>query len=153
MIAWLTLLMYLQAGLPHKPADEYALHFAFAFRDRPIAEAVHARAGQRDLAPVTTSAGPLPYLTLQLDILQLPAGETRLRVATAEEEQWMTRKITPGSKLKIDLGFTDDIKDHVAPFSYTIYFLTSDKTPVNKIDLYFDASGEYYVNGQRRGKL
>ena len=55
--------------------------------------------------------------------------------------------------LKLDLGFTDDIKDRVGAYEYTVFFLNEDKDQVSKIVIYFEKDGTYLVNGETRGKI
>jgi hypothetical protein len=55
--------------------------------------------------------------------------------------------------IKLDMGFTDDIKDQVAANQYIILFLSKDKTPLSKIEILFQRDGTYLVNGEKRGKV
>ncbi len=56
-------------------------------------------------------------------------------------------------KVKLDLGYTDDIKDRVSAYEYVAYFLSDDKKPLSRVVLFFDKDGTYYVNGEKRGRL
>jgi hypothetical protein len=55
--------------------------------------------------------------------------------------------------VKLELGFTDDIKDHVGPYEFTILLLDDGKQPVSRVVIYFKSDGTYLVNGQMRGKI
>jgi hypothetical protein len=63
------------------------------------------------------------------------------------------KKFDPSTIIKLELGFTDDIKDRVGAYEYTVVFLDEDKDPVSRIVIYFEKDGTYLVNGQNRGKI
>ncbi len=51
------------------------------------------------------------------------------------------------------LGFVDDMKDHVSGYLHVITFYDDDRNPVSQIVIEFDKDGNYFVNGQQRGKV
>ena len=101
----------------------------------------------------TKGSGLLPYLYLNLKVLKQQSNEIRLKVIENGTNHVLSKKVDPSTILKLDLGFTDDIKDRVGAYEYTVVFLNEDKDPVSRIVIYFEKDGTYLVNGQNRGKI
>ncbi len=99
------------------------------------------------------AGGPLPYLHVRLNFLKLAAEENRLLVVSEKNKTVLQKKITQDGFVRLDLGFTDDIKGRVTPYEYTITFLSTTKVPQSKIVLYFEEDGTYFVNGEKHGKI
>ena len=94
-----------------------------------------------------------PYLYLHLKVLKLIPEEVRIKVVKNNSQVLLARKFDPNVVLKLDLGFTDDIKDRVTAYQYLITFLTKEKSELSKIEIFFEKDGTYLVNGEKRGKL
>lgn len=147
-------LFFLQDDVPFKPLDEFEIKLNFEFKDRPRVSPnrvyTDRMAGENERSQGT---GPLPYLYLNLRVLKQKPEEVRIRILINGNKTVLNKKFDVNTVLKLDLGFTDDIKDRVGPYEYNIFFLTKDKDPVSKVIVYFDEDGTYFVNGQLRGKL
>jgi len=146
-------LLCLQGETPLKPLEEFEVKLNFEFKDR-VKDSNKVEMNQTHRAyEKSRVSGPLPYLFLNLRILKQHPDVARVRVEQNGVSSVMNKKFDMTTVLKLDMGFTDDIKDRVSPYEYTVTFLTKDKTPINRIIIYFEEDGTYIVNGQVRGKI
>ncbi|MEO8473551.1 MAG: hypothetical protein ABI477_15235 [Chryseolinea sp.] len=152
----LLLSMYLflfQDKVPFKPNEEFDLKLKFEFKER-----THTDPNKVSLDPTNgevqrnRGSGPLPYLFLNLQVLKQAPSEIRVKVFEAGKLAY-NKKVDLNTIIKLDLGFTDDIKDRVSAYEYTVMFYTESKEPVSRIVVYFHKDGTYLVNEQVRGKL
>lgn len=143
-----------QDTVPYKPTEEFELKLNFQFKDRPRADP-----NKLDLAQTRKeyerqhTAGQLPYLFLDFRVLKQQPSEIRVRVYENNSKIVHNKKVDVNTVIKLELGFTDDIKDHVGAYEYTIVLLDDDKHPVSRVVVYFQQDGTYLVNGQMRGKI
>ncbi|MFN3840271.1 MAG: hypothetical protein ACK4RF_06150 [Cyclobacteriaceae bacterium] len=139
--------------IPYKPDPEFELRFSMSFKTRPPADVnkvqVEETFGEYEKR---TNTSPLPYVVLFLNVIKADEDEARLSVSKGGKA-FMGRKIEPGTEVKLDIGFADDIKDRTTAFEYVITFQTEKKKPVSRIVIYFSESGDYLVNGVKRGKI
>ena len=154
-LTWLLYaLIFLQDETPFKPMEEFEIKLNFEFKDRPARDPNKIELDQtRKEAERSRGSGPLPYLFLNLKVLKQSPEEVRIRVLENGARTVLNKKFDMNTVLKLDMGFTDDIKDRVSAYEYTVYYLTDDKDPVSKVVIYFEEDGTYLVNGQKRGKL
>ena len=146
---------FIQDQIPYKPSEEFDLKLNFEFKDRSSGRDPNKI--DMDLSPKEyhkkNGAGILPYLHLNLRILTQQSNEMRVKVIENGNKNVLNKKFDASTVLKLDCGFTDDIKDRVGPYEYTVVFLNEDKDPVSRIVIYFEKDGTYLVNGQNRGKI
>ena len=146
---------FIQDPIPYKPSEEFDLKLNFEFKDRNAGR--NPNKIDMDLSPKEyqkkTSAGVLPYLHLNLRVLTQQPNEIRIKVIENGNKNVLAKKLDTSTVLKLELGFTDDIKDRVGAYEYTVVFLNEDKDPVSRIVIYFEKDGTYLVNGQNRGKI
>ncbi len=139
--------------IPFKPDPEFELRISMNFKTRPPADVnkikVDETFGEREKRTSTT---PLPYVVLFLTVIKAGEGETRLSVSKGGKP-FMSRKIEPGKEVKLDIGFTDDIKDRTTDYEYVVTFLSDKKQPISRIVIYFSEGGDYQVNGVKRGRI
>ncbi len=146
--------LFLQTETPFKPMEEIEVKLNFEFRERIREDANKINMDQtRATNERSRGSGPLPYLFVNVKVLKQNADEVRLKVVENGSRIKLNKKFDMNTLLKLDLGFTDDIKDRVTAHEYTIYYLTKDKQPLSKIIIFFEEDGTYIVNGQVRGKL
>lgn len=143
-----------QDTVPYKPMDEFEVKLNFEFRERHRGDPnkVELDRTQKEVERSRGSA-PLPYLFLNFRALKLSDTEVRARVLENNSKVAFNKKIDTSSVLKLELGFTDDIKDRVGPYEYTILLLNENKEPLTRVVIYFQTDGTYLVNGQMRGKI
>lgn len=144
------LMLPFQETTPYKSADEFELKLDMQFRKRPGPEQNKVDMENRTLPSAGMNA---PYLYIDLRVLKPAAEEFRIKVVKNNKEILMSRKFNPSLVVRLDLGFIDDIKDHISPYQYLITFLSRDKDPLSKIEIFFEKDGTYIVNGEKRGKI
>lgn len=139
-----------QDQTPYKANDEFELKLDLQFKQRPKSETKIELDHHRTLPNSGMSA---PYLYLHLKVLKAIPEEVRIKVLKNNSQILLSRKFDPKVVLKLDLGFTDDIKDRVSAYQYLITFLSKEKSELSKIEIFFETDGTYVVNGEKRGKL
>ncbi|WP_276374894.1 hypothetical protein [Chryseolinea sp. H1M3-3] len=151
-ILWVAIIFFslLQDQVPFKPTDEFQLKLDLQFKKRPYTENHTIEMEKRTLP---TSGMDAPYLYIDLLVIKPLPEEVRIKVNNNKGENLLTRKFDSKVKVRLDLGFTDDIKDRATAHQYIITFFTKDKTPSSRIEIFFEEDGTYLVNGEKRGKI
>jgi hypothetical protein len=142
-------LVLFQDQVPYKSNDEFDLKLDLQFKQRPRSE-TKVEFDRRTLPAGGMNA---PYLYLNLKVLKVVPEEVRIKVLKNNAETLLARKFDPDLVVKLDLGFTDDIKDRVTAYQYLITFLSKEKSVLSKIEIFFETDGTYLVNGEKRGKI
>lgn len=137
--------------IPFKPKDEFDIKLDYQFKQRPQADPNSVNIGET--YERRNAGSVLPYLTLHISVLKLPEAKMRLRVSKNIDDRPINRKVDIQSVIQLDLGFTDDMKDRVTAYEYTISFVSAEKLTVNKILISIDKDGSFFVNGEKRGKF
>jgi len=156
MIRILTIFLsvFLLQDTPYKAKEDFEVKLEYQFKQRPVVESTTVRFDEtqkeRDRR---TATGILPYLMIRINLLKIPEEEVRVKVVTNRSRSVLNKKIETGTSFVLDLGFTDDVKDHVAPHEYDILFLSSDKKELSRIHLFIEEDGTFLVNGEKRGKF
>jgi len=140
-----------QTEVRYKSRDEYDLKMDYKFKDRPPEE--NKPAYEADPKRAQKSSGQLPYLVMTITVLSVTDQEVRVKVTDINRKTRLNRKVAKDSKIEIDWGFSEDVKDHIVPHVYTIDFLDEQKIPVSRIFLVVEEDGTLLVNGEKRGKL
>lgn len=135
----------------YKPDNEFEFKFDYSFKERMLNEKPDYQAQDPDRRP--TSTGPLPYLKTEVKFLKLNADEVRVKVVNHKGTTVINRKVNANLVLKIDWGFSDDVKDQIVSYSYTIFLMNDDKEVLSRITLNADKDGTFFVNGQKKGRL
>lgn len=152
LLVFVTLsLCFLNQEVPFKPSDEFEVKLDYKFKERPPVEKPDYQAPTTSIAQ--KASGPLPYLRTDIILKVQAAEEIRLRVINSDGITVANRKISSNEVIKIDWGFTEDVKDRISSHQYTIQFLNSDKKPVSQIVLIMEEDGTLLVNNSKRGKL
>ena len=137
--------------IPFKSNDEFELKLQLEFRKRPMQDINTIELEKRSVP--STGGMPAPYLHINLRVLKVVPEEVRVKVTKNPNETLLTKKFDPNVVIKLDLGFTDDIKDRVSAHQYVVTYLSKERTPLSKIEIFFEKDGTYLVNGEKRGKL
>lgn len=153
VFAFLVCAFLFQDKVPYKPHEEFDLKLKFEFKERTRADPnkVDLEQTSKDLHR-NRGSGPLPYLFLNLQILKQAPEEMRVKIFEGAKLVY-NKKVEVSTIIKLDMGFTDDIKDRVTAYEYNIMFYNEKKEPVSRIVVYFHEDGTYLVNEQVRGKL
>ena len=151
-LLWVLSIAFLlfQDGPPFKSNDEFELKLDLQFKQRPKEDYNKIEMDRRTLP---TSGMNAPYLYLNLKVLKAVPEEVRVKVMKNWGEFLLSKKFDPSMVLKLDLGFTDDIKDRVSAHQYLVTFFSKDKEALSKIEIFFEEDGTYLVNGEKRGKI
>lgn len=134
-----------------KPKEEFEIKLDYQVRQRPLPDHNTVQLGTDPER--RNSPGVLPYLILSIRLLELPEEKMRVRITNNLGERASVKKVDLNSPIELDLGFTDDMKDRVTAYQYTLTFITQDKTPVDLIVIRIDEDGSFFVNGEKRGKF
>ena len=65
----------------------------------------------------------------------------------------VNKKIGKTLTYEVDMGYIDDIKDHITPSAYTVYALSGKRVALNRIELLVAEDGTFLVNGEKRCKF
>jgi hypothetical protein len=151
-ILWIYMLsaILFQEPIPYKGNDEFELKLDMQFKKRPPPNLNKVDLEKRTLPASGMNA---PYLYIDLRVLKPVPDEYRVKVTKNNNDILMSRKFDPSTVIKLDLGFTDDIKDHIRPHHYMITFLSKEKDPLSRVEIFFEKDGTYIVNGEKRGKI
>ncbi len=154
-VALIACLFWIQDEAPFKAKEDFEIRFDLSFKQRSHSvdtETVHLDETQAEREKRTSST-PLPFLKLTIKIISIPPEEVRLKVIKDDKSAALNRKTESGMEFKLELGFTDDIKDGISGYKHVIQFLSADKKVLSRILIEFDDQGNYFVNGEKRGKV
>jgi hypothetical protein len=140
-----------QDEVPFKPDSEFDFKLDYSFKERLAQEKSDYEAYDPDKKQKST--GPLPYLKTELKLLALTTNEVRVKVINNMGVTVLNRKAAVGTIIKIDWGFSDDVKDQITSHSYTVLLMNNNKKILSRITLHADSDGTFLVNGQKRGRL
>jgi hypothetical protein len=139
--------------VPFKPKEEFDIKLDYQFKQRPQADYNTVHLAESKNSGRNNSAGVLPYLVLNVAMLKLPEEKMRVQISKNIDNRPLNKKVSLNSILQLDLGFTDDMKDQVSAYRYTITFINAAKETVDKIVISVDKDGSFFVNDEKRGKF
>lgn len=148
------LIFAIAQDLPYKSKEEFDIKLDYKFKQRPQTDAnTFTMNESKQDYDKRTSRAPLPYLALNIITLKLSEQEVKVKITNNQNQNSLTKKVEVGSTIPIDFGFTDDVKDRVAPYYYKIIFLSAKKAEVSQITIEVLEDGSFMVNGEKRGKF
>ena len=158
MIKYLLLLcLFIQADdVPLKPADEFEIKLDYKFKNRNATSDNNYKVDFEETIAERerkSSNSLLPYLMLNIKLLKLSDQETRVKAEAVGGKILVSRKVSEGELIKMDLGFTDDLKDRINPHEYNLYLLSPDKKETTRIHLLVKEDGTFLVNDKVKGKF
>lgn len=158
MIKVLMILMFpmliLSQEAPYKPSEEFEVTIDYKFEERPSIDRTKVEYDiPTDERTRKAISGPLPYLKLHLKILKVGEKEVRIRVIDSNGNLVYSRKAAKDTKVSIDVGFIDDVKDKITPHSYTVSFLSDSREVMSRIFMVIMEDGTFLVNEEKRGKF
>lgn len=153
LLLFVSIILLVQ-DIPYKPDDEFSIRMDLKFKLRPqsASNTVHVSETMAEYQK-RNSTNQLPYLVLYVNVKRVTQGEIRMRVLRDGKNIMNIKKIELDKEFKIEVGFTDDAKDKISGYEHIIYFMDSNKKDINRIVITIDTNGDYYVNGQKRGRL
>lgn len=144
----------LQQDVPFKSDDEFVIRLDLKFKSRVISNANRVVVAETFAEhEKRTSTEQLPFLTLFVTITENSQGEARYKILKDGKVAVSNKKIEVGKEFKLEIGFTDDAKDKVSGYEHVIYLLSADKKEISKIVITIQDNGDYFVNGQKRGRV
>ncbi len=144
----------IQGDIPYKPAGEFEIKIDYTFKQRPPMDRQTVEYEQpTDTRVKNSTAGPLPYLLIQIKVISITSQELRIRVTDSNGHLVYNRKAEAGTFVKVDWGYSEDIKDRIVPHEYTVIFLDNKKKPISRIFMSVEGDGTFSVNGEKRGKF
>jgi hypothetical protein len=141
--------------VPFKAKEEFDVKLNYQFKQRQQSAStstVYLDETQREKER-RTSTDILPYLVLNVKLLKVSQEEVRVRIENNLARRGVTKKISEGQILPLDMGFTADVKDRVAPHEYILTFLSPQKSELSKVVIFVEEDGTFLVNGEKRGKF
>ncbi|MEP2669559.1 MAG: hypothetical protein ABJH04_11215 [Cyclobacteriaceae bacterium] len=131
-----------QDQIPLKPNDEFTSSLDYEFRTKPGG----------DGKPGGFAAGRLPYAEIRITPTKLSEEEEKVRVTNNLGHRIYSRKAVENKELVIDMGFTDDLKDHISVYAFEIVFF-SKGGDTSKITIFVQEDGTVLINGEKKGKF
>ncbi len=133
---------FLQDQVPLKPGDEFEFKLDYEFRTKPGG----------DGKPGGFAAGKLPYVEIRITPIKLSKDEERVRITNNLGHRIYSRKASTNTEILIDMGFTDDLKDHISVYAFDIVFF-SKSGDTSRINLFVEEDGTFLINGEKQGKF
>lgn len=154
LIFSLILCSFYQDKVPYKPSEEFEIKIDYIFKERPYVDKQTVNFDATDNEKIQRDAvGAMPYLRLELKIHTVAEKEIRVRVINSEGNLVFNRKATPGMVIKLNWGYTEDIKDKLTTHEFTVYFNDENKKTVSRVLLSILDDGVFLVNEEKRGKF
>lgn len=141
------LLFFQKAEAPLKPNDEFEVKLDYQLKQKPISDRLSIDYYD------TKESGMLPYLVLNIKLLKLSDQEVKARITDNKNKLIFNRKVSLTDVLKLDIGYTDDVKDRVTSHKFNITFVSADKKEVSRIYILIEEDGTFLVNDEVRGKF
>jgi len=155
IIFWLLgFFISVQEDVPFKTKEEFEVKLNYSFKQRSPEERNTFRyeTQEKNLNNQNTTS-MLPYLVLKVKILKASPEEVRLKVVNNLSTKITSKKIQEGQEFEIDMGFTDDVKDHVTAHEYTIFLQNEKQVRLSRILISVNEDGLFLINNEVRGKL
>ena len=154
VIPFLILLLFnVQEEIPFKPKEDFEIKFDLSFKQRVRDEKAVYLQETRAEHEKRTATTPLPFLKLTVKIKQLQPEEIKIKVVRDDKTTVLSKKVAQDMEFKLEVGYTDDIKDQVSGYKHVIQFLNPKKEVLSRIVIQFDKEGNYFVNGEKRGRV
>ena len=146
--------MLLLQDVPYKTSNEFEIRLDYQFKNREPADRNSIDLNEtRAEHERRTSTAILPYLVLHVKMLKLSEQEVKVKITDNFGNTVGTKKITTGTVIPLDVGFTDDVKDRISAHQYNMTLISPDKKFTSRIVVHIEEDGTFLVNGERRGKF
>jgi hypothetical protein len=143
-------LLFQSSEIPFRAKDDFAIELKYNFKEKPTKD---ANTVAWEANPAKRPTGLLPYLIINVKILNAKQEETRFKCENNLGRALFNRKAEKGLSYDIDMGYLDDVKDRVTAHKYTLYAVGESREVINKIELLVMEDGTFMVNGEKRGKF
>ncbi len=147
-------IVFSQDTIPYKSSDQFEVRLDYQFKMRPAPSQTEFNFNETtEEHKRRVGTTPLPYLILELEILEASPAEDRVRGFSSSNQFLNKRGVKAGTTLKIDMGFTNDMKDRVTPHEYILIFSDKSRKENSKIVIFIEENGSFLVNGEKRGQF
>ena len=150
LLALTVLSLEAQQEIPYRQENTYEIKLDYDFKNRVVDDQDVVRVSERFRKE---RHGLLPYLIVNFSLLKIEPDDYRIRVTDNAEDLVLSKKIKPDQVYKIDMGFTDDMKDGVTPNRFNIHFIDQQKTLKSRVVLEVLEDGTFLVNERVHGRL
>ncbi|HZY83056.1 MAG TPA: hypothetical protein VFE50_26235 [Cyclobacteriaceae bacterium] len=147
------LLLWQTSEVPFRAREDYQVELKYSLKQRPAKDHNSVTFEQKNIEDRKPGSGPLPYLVVNVKVLNHKQEEIRFRCENNFGRAIFNRKAEKSLDYEIDMGYIDDLKDRVTPYAYTLYAVADNKESLNKIELMVMEDGTFMVNGEKRGKF
>ena len=129
---------YSQEPVPFEPKDNFGFELDYQFKTKSSTPRV---------------SQTLPYLMVKFDWADLNKDYYRYKVDNNQGQIVRNKKLKFPDSYVLDMGFSDDLKDRVTPYKYSIHFYNKDKKRVSKIVIEVAENGDLLLNGEFHGRI
>ena len=141
--------VFAQGPIAYESKENFEFELDYSFKMKPPPER-----DKVDLGYSTSyTAQPLPYLKLKFGFLNLPKHYFRLRVEDNFGVVRRNKRLRAPGIYVLDMGYSDDVKDRVAPHKYTLFFLSKERDKISKIEVEVEENGNLLLNGEFHGRI
>jgi hypothetical protein len=147
--------LFQNSQVAYKPSDEFEVLIDYQFKQRSTTDhyILDFTETIEEHNKKQYGGGVRPYLILTIKLVKLSDLEVKVRALNNNGKLILNKKVSKGDLLKIDMGFTDDIKDRVGPYEVNVKFYSRDKLETSRIKILVEENGNFLVNGDIRGKF
>jgi hypothetical protein len=150
----LACLLVFQEVTPFKAKEDFEVKLDLSFKQRTQIDdkGVYLNETRKD-HDKRTSTALLPYVNLNVIVLKHQPEEFKVKITRDDKVLVLNKKISEKMEIRLNVGFTDDVKDGISGYKHELQFLSPDKKVLSRILIEFDKEGYYFVNGEKRGKV
>lgn len=138
----------ISSDVPLKATDEFQFKLDYEFKNKPGVEKSDVRVSDAS----KYLGGQLPYVILRIIPTKLSGKEERVRIENNLGEKVYNRKANVDDEIILQMGFTDDLKDHISAYSFNVIFY-SKKEDASRIHLLVEKDGTFLINGEKQAKF
>ena len=142
--------MEVQQAIPYRQESTYEIKLDYDFKNKTVDDRDVVRLSER---LQKEKQGLLPYLIINFTFLEIGPNDYRIKVTDNSKSVAFSKKIKPDQVYKIDMGFTDDMKDGVTPNQYNIHFMNREKVVQSRVVLEVLEDGTFLINEKVHGRL
>jgi hypothetical protein len=145
-------LILLQKEVSLKPASEFEIVTNYQLKPKPGVESNTLVFEHKEDEKKETGTDLLPYLAIQIKVKRWKAGVEQIKIIDSNGKSHLKKKVNDEGIYDLDMGYVDDMKDHVTPSKFFILFLEGKKI-VEQITIVIEEDGTFLVNSAKRGKF
>ena len=138
-----------QDDIAYEPKENFEFELDYQFKVKPPPDG-----DQVSLVEGTEyRAQPLPYLKVKFSFSDFPGHYFRLKVVDSNGSVRKNKRLKLPETYILDMGYSDDLKDRVAPHKYTLFFVTREKEMISKVEVEVKEDGNLLLNGEFHGRI